>query len=135
MDGTVTLVNAKAGESATGLLFIVEDTDNLIVKTAIGEYDISLIKLGLPVSIKTDSTGDKEFTGTITKIAPTAMRDANGKISSSNVQFETEVAMTNADENVRIGLNVRLTIRSTRRRMSTRCRMRPSQRTQTEPNG
>ncbi len=111
VDGTVTLVNAKAGESAAGLLFIVEDTDNLIVKTAIGEYDISLIKLGLPVSIKTDSTGDKQFTGTITKIAPTAMRDANGKISSSNVQFETEVAMTNADENVRIGLNVRLTIR------------------------
>lgn len=46
------------------------------------------------VAIKTNSTGDKQFTCTVSKIAPTAHRDANGNIaSSSNVQFDTEVAL------------------------------------------
>jgi HlyD family secretion protein len=44
IDGTVTMVNAKENSTANGLLFIIEDTENLIVSTAIGEYDISLIK-------------------------------------------------------------------------------------------
>ncbi len=111
VDGTVTLANAKAGESSTGLLFIVEDTENLIVSTSIGEYDISLIKLGQEVTIKSDSTGDMEFPGTISKIAPAAKRDGSGNISTSNVQYETEVAMKSNDSNIRIGMNVRLTIK------------------------
>ena len=111
IDGTVTLCNAKAGEASAGLLFIVEDTDNLLVSTAIGEYDISLIKTGQYVVIKTDSTGDREFPGTVSKIAPAAKRDNSGNISSSNVQYDTEVAMKSNDSNIRIGMNVRLTIK------------------------
>ena len=111
IDGTVTLCNAKAGGSSAGLLFIVEDTENLIVSTSIGEYDISFIRTGLPVAIKSDSTGDMEFPGTVSKIAPAAKRDSTGSISSSNVQYDTEVAMRSSDSNIRIGMNVRLTIK------------------------
>lgn len=96
IDGTVTVANAKAGESGPGLLFVVEDTDNLIVSTSIGEYDIALIKIGQEVAIKTDSTGDQLFTGAVSKIAPTAQKDINGNVtSSSDVQFDTEVALNN----------------------------------------
>lgn len=117
IDGTVTLVNAKAGESGTGLLFVVEDTDHLIVSTSIGEYDISLIKISQEVTIKSDSTGDRQFTGTVSKIAPTAQRDASGNIaSSSNVQFDTEVTLKDSDPNIRIGMNVRLTIKLTEKK-------------------
>lgn len=112
INGTVTLVNARAGESGTGLLFVVEDTDHLIVSTSIGEYDISLIKIDQEVSIKSDSTGDRQFSGVISKIAPTAQRDANGNIAStSNVQFDTEVELIDSDPNIKIGMNVRLTIK------------------------
>ncbi len=111
VDGTVTLSKANAGGSSTGLLFIVEDTENLLVKTSIGEYDISFLKVGLPVAIKADSTGDKEFPGTISKIAPAANRDASGNIASSNVQYDTDVAMKSSDSNIKIGMNVRLTIK------------------------
>ena len=112
MDGTVTLINARAGESGSGLLFVVEDTEHLIVSTSIGEYDISLIKTGQEVAIKTDSTGEQEFTGIVSKIAPTSQRDASGNIaSSSNVQFDTEVALKDNNPNIKIGMNVRLTIK------------------------
>ncbi|MDF2593270.1 MAG: transporter, partial [Clostridia bacterium] len=112
MDGTITMVNAKENGSATGLLFVIEDTDNLIVSTAIGEYDISLIQLGQEVIIKSDSTGDKQFIGAVSQIAPTAIKDASGNTaSSSNVQFDTEITMKDKDPNIKIGMNVRLTIK------------------------
>jgi HlyD family secretion protein len=112
IDGTVTMVNAKVNSSANGLLFVVEDTENLIVSTAIGEYDIGLIKLGQEVIIKTDSTGDKQFLGFVSKIAPTAIKDANGNsASTSNVQFDTEITMKDTDSIIKIGMNVRLTIK------------------------
>lgn len=113
IDGTVTLVNAKENGSAAGLLFIVEDTENLTISTAISEYDIGLIKIGQEVIIKTDSMGDKEFYGTVSQIAPTAKYDAIGsRASSSNVQFDTEITMKNDSSNtIKIGMNVRLTIK------------------------
>jgi multidrug efflux pump subunit AcrA (membrane-fusion protein) len=112
IDGTVTLANAKENSSAAGLLFVIEDTENLIVSTAVGEYDISLIALGQEVIIKTDSTGDKQFLGSVSKIAPTAIKDASGNTAStSNVQFDTEIMMKDTDPNIKIGMNVRLTIK------------------------
>jgi HlyD family secretion protein len=112
INGTVTMVNAKENSTANGLLFIIEDIENLIVSTAIGEYDISLIKLGQEVIIKTDSTGDKQFLGNVSKIAPTAIKDASGNTAStSNVQFDTEITMKDKDSNIKIGMNVRLTIK------------------------
>ena len=112
IDGTVTLVNAREGGASTGLLFVIEDTENLIVSTQIGEYDISAIKPGLEVIIKTDGTGDKQFLGAVSKIAPTAVKDANGNTAaSSNVQFDTEIALKDKDPKIKIGMTVRLTIK------------------------
>jgi len=112
VDGTITMSNAKTNAAASGLLFVVENTENLIVSTAIGEYDISLVQLGQEVIIKTDSTGDKEFVGTVSKIAPAAAKDASGSTTStSNVQFDTEITLKDPDSNIKIGMNVRLTIK------------------------
>lgn len=112
IDGTLTMVNAKENSMATGLLFVIEDTENLIVSTAIGEYDIGLIELDQEVIIKTDTTGDKEFLGYVSKLAPTAIKDASGNTaSSSNVLFDTEITMKDTDENIKIGMNVRLTVK------------------------
>lgn len=112
IDGTVTLVNAVENGSANGLLFVVEDTNNLVVSTEIGEYDINSVKVGQDVIIKSDSTGDKKFTGTVSKIAPAPTKDAAGNtVSSSNVQFDTKITLNDKDPNIKIGMNVRLTIK------------------------
>ncbi|KPU44726.1 macrolide export protein MacA [Oxobacter pfennigii] len=112
IDGTITMVNAKENGSAAGLLFVIEDTDNLIVSTEIGEYDINLVEIGQEVVIKTDGTGDKQFMGTVSKIAPTALKDSVGNTaSSSNVEFDTEIQLKDKDPSIKIGMNVRLTIK------------------------
>lgn len=112
IDGTVTVVNAVEGENGAGLLFVVEDTDHLVVSTSIGEYDIGLIRLGQAVGIKSDSTGNKEYAGTVSRISPTAQRNAGGDVAlSSDVQFNAEVALKDAGSDIKIGMNVRLTIK------------------------
>lgn len=114
VSGVVTAVYAKVGEPGNGLLFVVEDTESLKVKTRIKEYDIANVQVGMPVTIKSDATGDKEISGTITYIAPAAVKSDTGSTqtssNNSNVEFEAEVQVNDKDSGLRIGMNTRLTV-------------------------
>ena len=102
--------NGKRQETLHQEAICSRDNRCLIASTAIGEYDIGLIKLGQKVIVKADGLGDKELSGTISEISPTAIKDASGNTAStSNVQFETKIALEK-DSNLKIGMNVRLTI-------------------------
>lgn len=109
--GTITAVYAKEGASAGGPLFIIEDTDNLVIKTTIKELDVAKIKPQMDAEIKADATGEKVFPGVVQSISPTAVKDANGKtVTSGNVEFDADVSLTEADEDLRVGMNVRVSI-------------------------
>lgn len=114
VSGVVTAVYAKVGEPGNGLLFIVEDTESLKITTRIKEYDIANVQVGMPVTIKSDATGDKEISGTITYIAPAAVKSDTGSTqtssNNSNVEFEAEVQVNDKDSGLRIGMNTRLTV-------------------------
>ncbi len=111
IDGTVTMVNATVGTPASGVLFVVEDTGNLIVKTGIKEFDVGSIKAGQSVTLKTDGTGDKSIKASITSISPAATKSASGlTVASSDVEFEAKVAILDKDPALKIGMNARLSI-------------------------
>lgn len=114
VSGVVTAVYAKVGEPGNGLLFVVEDTESLKITTRIKEYDIANVQVGMPVTIKSDATGDKEISGTITYIAPAAVKSDTGSTqtssNNSNVEFEAEVQVNDKDSGLRIGMNTRLTV-------------------------
>lgn len=113
VSGVVTAVYAEVGEPGNGLLFVIEDTNALKVTTNIREYDIGSIEVGMPVIIKSDATGDKEISGTVTYIAPAANKTENGNTltaDDSTVEFEAEVQVNDADSGLRIGMNTRLTV-------------------------
>jgi len=111
ISGTVTAAYAKVGANGTGLLFVIEDTDHLQIDTTVKAYDIGSVKEGLPVIIKSDSTGDQEFQGTIESIAPTSLKNSLGQTdtASSDVLFDTKVAVTSPGTGLRIGMSARLT--------------------------
>lgn len=111
VNGTVTAVMAKEGAAGAGLLFVIEDTTNLKVVTKVKEYDIGSVHEGLPVTIKADGTGDEEFTGVVSKIAPTSLKDTlSGKnVDTTTPEFSTEVKVTSKSQ-LRIGMNARLNI-------------------------
>jgi HlyD family secretion protein len=111
INGSVTLVNVIVGNMASGILFEVENIGSLKVTTGIKEFDVSKVKVGQKVEIKTDSTGDKVIKGTVTLIAPAASKGTNGQtVSSSDVQFDSEISIDDKDPNLKIGMNARLNI-------------------------
>lgn len=114
VSGVVTAVYAKVGEPGNGLLFVVEDTQLLKINTKIKEYDVANIREGMPVVIKSDATGDQEISGTVTYIAPAAVKTEAGNTQTggndSNVEFEAEVQVNDPNCGLRIGMNTRLTV-------------------------
>ena len=109
VSGTVTAVYATVGGSGSGLLFVIEDTDDLVVSTSVKGYDLGSVKTGMTVEIKSDATGDAVIPGTLTTIAPTAKKNQLGDTeSSSDPSFEAEVKVESASSGLRIGMEARL---------------------------
>lgn len=125
MTGVITSVTAKVGSPAQGALFMVEDNQNLLVKTAVKEKDVSKLSVGQQVTFKTPATGDKKYTGTVTFISPAASRDlaggGDGNNSSggsasgggaggsgaSSVMFPVEIKVTGELTGLRLGSTVK----------------------------
>ena len=109
VSGTVTAVYATIGSSGSGLLFVIEDTDHLVVSTSVKGYDLGDVKTGMMVEIKSDATGDTVIPGTLTTIAPTAKKNQLGDTeSSSDPSFEAEVSVDETSSGLRIGMEARL---------------------------
>lgn len=111
ISGTVTAVFAKEGQPASGLLFVVEDTDNLLVKTKIKEYDAGKVSEGMPVTIRSDATGNEQYNGTVTKLNPAAEKNAQGDTNTTgDIEFGAEVSVDTQNTPLKVGMNTRLTI-------------------------
>ena len=109
VSGTVTAVYASVGSSCSGLLFVIEDTDHLVISTSVKGYDLGDVKTGMTVEIKSDATGDSVIPGTLTTIAPTAKKNQLGDTEASNdPSFEAEVSVDSAESGLRIGMEARL---------------------------
>ena len=109
VSGTVTAVYAKVGSAGSGLLFIIEDVENLIVNTSVKGYDVGTVQTGMKVLIRSDATGDAEMDGTITSIAPTSNKNAMGQTDiTGEAVFAAEVAVTSKDTGLRIGMEAQL---------------------------
>ena len=116
ISGTVTAVYAKEGSSASGLMFVIEDTSDLIIETKIKEFDANEVKEGMEVTIKSDATGNDEYSGIISKIAPTSTKNAQGQTTlGSEVEFATEVKVISEDTALKIGMNTKLTVQLEKR--------------------
>lgn len=105
--GTVTVSNAVEGTPANGILFTVEDMDNLIVNTEIQEYDVGQVAVGKKVIIKTDATGDTEIAGEVSRVAPAATASTQG---TSSVTFAAEIKIIDHNPKLKIGMKARMNI-------------------------
>lgn len=109
IDGTVTAVNAVEGAPATGVLFVIETKDRLTIASSVNEYDVNTVKPGMQVLIRSDATRDAVHQGTLTSVAPTSAKDAEGKsITGSDIQYATTIDVTSTGTGLRIGMNTRL---------------------------
>lgn len=119
--GTVTAVNAKAGDYYTGgSLVTIEGAESFIVESEIDEYDIADVKVGMEVSIKTDATRDEILEGQVISVAPAATSSvassqmaAAGMSSagtSSSATYTVKVAINTPNDRLRLGMNSKISI-------------------------
>lgn len=80
------------------------------METTVKAYDIGSLNVGQQVSIRSDATGDTEFSGTLSTIAPTAQKDANGATAAtgSDALFDAEVTVDTKNTGLRVGLEAQL---------------------------
>jgi RND family efflux transporter MFP subunit len=104
IDGTVTTVNAKTGESPSmeGPLFVIEDIEHLEVVAPVPEFDASLLRTGLDVHIVSDAIQNGEWTGVIKQISPAATDDSGN--------FTVRISVTSLLENLKSGMSAKLNI-------------------------
>ncbi len=115
IDGTVTFMNAKAGTQSSGVMFVVEKTKDLALNASVSEYDINKIVSGQKAVVKSEMTGEEEFAGTVSLIAPAATKQqvtGQQDASSANdkTQFKVMVAIQGKHDNLKIGSNARVNI-------------------------
>jgi HlyD family secretion protein len=107
--GTITAVFASVGSVASGILFVIEDTGDLIIETTISEYDVGTIKEGMAVAIRSEATGDAVYDGTVISVAPTSNKNAMGDTDRmGDALFATKIKVTSADTDLKIGMTTRI---------------------------
>jgi len=92
MDGVVSLLNVKKGESVAGNSFNVgteilriADMDKIEIRVDVGENDIPKVKLGDSALVTVDAYNDRKFKGIVTQIASSN----NGAATSSALASAT----------------------------------------------
>jgi multidrug efflux pump subunit AcrA (membrane-fusion protein) len=109
-EGRVTLVSAKAGAPASGLMFVIEDDSRLIVRTRAEEADIADIALGTACRIQ-PAGREWGLTGTVALLPPAAERDDAGVFMAAvgdDVFFVVDVAIDSPHAGVLIGMNAKV---------------------------
>jgi HlyD family secretion protein len=85
----------------------------MLVKLQINEIDVAKLRLNMVAKIAVDAFPDREFTGRVTKIAPTdlatgAAPQAGG--GSAVVKYEVEVAMEGVAPELKSGMSAKCTM-------------------------
>ena len=122
VSGTVTSVNIKKGDTYQGgTLLTIEGVETFIVEANVDEYDVSDIKEGMDVIIKTDSTREEELAGVVTFVAPSSIQatSASSAITgsvgatagaTSGASYLVKIEVLTQNDRLRLGMTSKLKI-------------------------
>ena len=135
ISGIVTDVNVTEGNKfASGNVLTIQDDSSYKAEVTVDEYDIPKVKKAyeqaknegreLKVVVKTDATGEAEFAGHVTAIAPTSTStvavsatttvSSNGATttvsSGSTANYKVDIILDERDEALMIGMSAKVAI-------------------------
>jgi HlyD family secretion protein len=116
MSGRVTRLAVEEGEVAVpstfskdiGLLMTVSDLSVIQAKVKVDETDVVRVHLGDSVEVSIDAFPDTTFTGRVTKVSDSSVRDATQTATGQNdraVDYEVEVTLTKPPTDTRPDLS------------------------------
>jgi HlyD family secretion protein len=123
IDGIVTRRLVQEGELVASLssfssgtpIVRVEDRSKMLVKLEINEIDVAKLKLDMAAKVDVDAIPDQEFTGRVTKIAPTDLATGAGAqggaaASSAVVKYQVEVELDSVASELKSGMSAKCTM-------------------------
>jgi HlyD family secretion protein len=104
--GTITGVSVLPHDQVTSgdEAFTINDMSHMLIDISIAETDISPVQVGQSATVTFDAISGKTYQGKVVEISPV------GVSSSGVVTFAVVVEMTDADEDVRVGMTAAVTI-------------------------
>jgi HlyD family secretion protein len=115
INGVVTAVNAKVGETAVmgtmnfagTVILTVSDLSQIITEVMVDEADFPRLKMGQRAVITVDALGGKQYDGKVIEIGASAQAGSAG-VQTNIRQFKVKVLITNPDQNLRPGITARV---------------------------
>lgn len=115
IDGVVTAVNAKEGETAMmgtmniqgTVILTVSDLSEIITEVQVDEADFPRLKMAQPVVVTVDALGGKKYDGKVVEIGASAKAGASG-LQANIRQFTVKVAIEKPDDQLRPGITARV---------------------------
>ena len=110
ISGTIIESNAVEGQMLTDstVMMKIADLSNLDVEAQVSEYDIAQIQVGQKVEMTNDGIEGKIYTGTVTKIEPTA--SSQSTMSGTETVVPIVIHMDNPDALMKPGFSLDLEI-------------------------
>ena len=99
-DGVITAVYVNEGETASGILMEIVDSNSLEVVLAVDEVDIGDIAIGQPATLTLESWPDDEISSEVTAISP---RNIQG--NTAVVSYEVFLGLNDTDLPVLVGMS------------------------------
>lgn len=119
-NGTVSKIFAKKGNAPAGPLFTIENKNSLLIKADLKAFDLQSVRVGMPVEIKSDATGNEVYRGRVVSIADTAKSLANiaapadgqgaAGSGSTDPTFTAKVILEHPPKELLVGMKARLKI-------------------------
>lgn len=123
LDGVVTLVNAKEGETAVmgtmnfagTVILTVSDLSEIITEVQVDEADFPRLKMGQDAEIVVDALGGRKYQGKVIEISASARPSSTG-LQTNIRQFTVKVAVTKPDLDLKPGVTTRVKLLAERRK-------------------
>lgn len=114
IDGVITTLNAKEGETAImgtmnfagTVILIVSDLSEIITEVQVDEADFQKLKMGQKATVIIDALGGKKYDGKVIEIGASAQQSSSG-LQTNIRQFKVKIAITNPDKDLKPGMTTR----------------------------
>jgi HlyD family secretion protein len=108
------LVASLNSFSAGSPIFRIEDRSRMLIKLEVNEIDVARLAVGMEAEIAVDALPDSEFSGRVTKIAPTSLSSLQAQVAAPStgavVKYEVEVTVGSPDLRLKSGMSAKCTM-------------------------
>jgi len=122
LDGVVTAVNAKVGETAVvgtmnfagTVILTVSDLSEIITEVEVDEADYTRLRLGQEATVTVDALGGQKYAGKVVEIGASA-HAASASLQSNIRQFKVKVRILDPGGELKPGVTARVRLMADRR--------------------